>query len=117
VAFRPTITRGLALSAMLILIFSNILAAISMPKGVELIKPPDLKGFLSNAGFFRKEKVTFFVSVSKHLAAPCKVMESLCNLQLLNNQITQNRVLYLAQAVCAVLRSGFHIGMRGGLPV
>jgi len=32
VAFRPTIARGLALSAMLVLVLSNILAAISMPK-------------------------------------------------------------------------------------
>jgi hypothetical protein len=34
VAFRPTITRGLALSAMLVLIFPKILGAISMPKGI-----------------------------------------------------------------------------------
>jgi hypothetical protein len=39
VAFRPTITRGLALSAMLILIFSDILAAISMPKGIKGLNP------------------------------------------------------------------------------
>jgi hypothetical protein len=34
VAFRPTIARGLALSAMLILIFSNLLEATSMPEGL-----------------------------------------------------------------------------------
>jgi hypothetical protein len=34
VAFRPTIARGLALSAVLVLVFPNILRAISMPKGI-----------------------------------------------------------------------------------
>jgi hypothetical protein len=34
VAFRPTITRGLALSAILVLIFPNISRAISMPKKI-----------------------------------------------------------------------------------
>jgi len=37
VAFRPTITRGLALSSMLVLVFSNILRAISMPRQKELL--------------------------------------------------------------------------------
>ncbi len=37
VAFRPTITRGLALSSMLVLVFSNILEAISMPRQKELL--------------------------------------------------------------------------------
>jgi hypothetical protein len=34
VVFCPTITRGLALSAMLVLVFPKILRAISMPKGI-----------------------------------------------------------------------------------
>ena len=48
VAFRPTITRGLALSAMLILIFSNILAAISMPKGIGGLNPLFFKDLFEN---------------------------------------------------------------------
>jgi len=39
VAFRPTIARGLALSAMSVLVFSNILRAISMPKRIGGLNP------------------------------------------------------------------------------
>jgi hypothetical protein len=48
VAFRPTITRGLALSAMLVLAFSNILGAISMPKGIGGLNPLIFKDLFEN---------------------------------------------------------------------
>jgi hypothetical protein len=47
-AFRPTITRGLALSAMLVLIFLNITKAISMPKGIGGSNPLIFKDLYEN---------------------------------------------------------------------
>jgi len=47
-AFRPTITRGLVLSAMLFLAFSNILGAISMPIGIGGLNPLIFKDLFEN---------------------------------------------------------------------
>jgi len=48
VAFRPTITRGLALSAMLVLVLPKILRAISMPKGIGCLNLLIFKDLLEN---------------------------------------------------------------------
>jgi len=61
-AFRPTITRGLVLSAMLFLAFSNILGAISMPIGIGGLNPLIFKDLFENWDLIKEEIVTFFVS-------------------------------------------------------
>jgi hypothetical protein len=48
VAFRPTITRGLALSAMLVLVSSNILGAISMSKRIGGLNPLSFEDLFEN---------------------------------------------------------------------
>jgi hypothetical protein len=48
VAFRPTIARGLALSSMLVLVFLNILRAISMPKGIGCLNSLIFKDLFEN---------------------------------------------------------------------
>jgi hypothetical protein len=70
VAFRPTITRGLALSANLIykILIMPLLEAILMPKENESSNSLISKGLFKNRNFMVGGKVAFFVSKNDYLA-------------------------------------------------
>jgi hypothetical protein len=62
VAFRPTITRGFALSKMLFFVLSNILAAIPMPKRIGGLNLLSFKEFIRKLKVYQRGNWDFFLS-------------------------------------------------------